>query len=556
MKRFIKEKNNIALPFDQPSGFYYRRSIKSLDKFEYEKAVYYINKAIKKDDSNQNYVLDLAGILSEIDHFDDSNNLLFLILQNSQKPIAECYYGLGCNYFGLYDYKKASSCLNKYLKLEPDGEYSQETEILLENIEYDLDLEKDSNEPSAAWHNLLTQGNNKKAIEILSKLSDVSQIEYIIIQNNLTAAYLLESQFEDAKTCCNNVLSIESDNIYALCNMSLIQKRLNNTDEAKRSIMHAIDIGEHNINELLKISIALCELDMHEQITMVFSSILYETPYDLHSKHFQSIAFYNCGKYDKSLENFVFISKFKPNSSVNNWYIKQVQNRISGENNINYLTYTNQVPTNCIYERIKIIHEVLADKDIINPWENKDFKEFIIWALDIKDDDLCSSIISIIAKYAGNDIKRLLLPKLCSRNTSDEMKHNILIILKKIGVKEPFIAILDKSIVEVNVNTFEVANDKCLKYQKNIMKNILSNISNAYDNDFISHIITTWNKISSNDNLFDYKLDSKLWSAVLEYEYILTKKLDVDKNTIVEKYDVDAAEMINLLNKLIDTEGK
>ncbi|MCK5128770.1 MAG: hypothetical protein KAQ68_02870, partial [Clostridiales bacterium] len=163
MKKIIK-KQHTPLPFDQPSDFFYRRALKSLDKYEYEKAVYNIKKALRKDEKNLTYNLELAGMLSEIEHFDASNDLLFNILQDSREEISECYFGIGCNFFGLNDYQKASASLLKYIKLSPDGEFVEDAEIMLEGIDYDLHLEEDEKDSTLVWKNALHNGDSKNAI--------------------------------------------------------------------------------------------------------------------------------------------------------------------------------------------------------------------------------------------------------------------------------------------------------------------------------------------------------------------------------------------------------
>lgn len=134
MRKIGDKKSSLALPFDQPGDFYYRRAMKFAQKDEYDKAVFNIRKAIIKDNENVGYMLDFAGLLTEIEHFDDSNDLLFSVLWKSGEHTAECYFGLGCNFYGLNDLKKATSSLNKYLSLAPEGEYVEDAEILLENI--------------------------------------------------------------------------------------------------------------------------------------------------------------------------------------------------------------------------------------------------------------------------------------------------------------------------------------------------------------------------------------------------------------------------------------
>jgi tetratricopeptide (TPR) repeat protein len=558
MSKITFDNKSTALPFDQPSDFHYRRAVKYLDKDDYKKAVINIRKAIEKDSSNVEYILELAGILSDIEHFDDSNELLFMLLQEYDKTITECYYGIGYNFFWLNDHKKASSCLLKYLKLDPDGVFVENASIMLENIENDVYIE----DPTAVWRNFLYEGNSKKAINILSNLSEISLIDYVFIKNNLTVAYLLESQLKEAEECCNKVLSIEPNNVQAICNMSLIQKRLGNIEEAKEyveKVMKQQEVDknkEHDINNLLKISVALCELDMHEEASKLFSIILKIHPYDTHALHFSAISLFNTGQYEKALKNLNTIAIFKPKDSINNWYIKLVKDTIAGTSDINYLPYENQVSTECIYKRINKINDIIENNLIQNPWENSEFRELVLWAFNIKDDKLKSSMITLITKYAGNEASKILFSKLCSRYVSDGIKHKILIKLKEINAKEPYVAILDGSIVEINVNTFEVSNDKHINYQKEIIELLLENCLMLYEQDFLSHVIEVWNNIISNEKVFDNKVSCQLWASILEYEYILYKNIDTDPKVIAEKYLIDQQTLVEVTKIIMNMQRK
>ena len=529
--------------------------MKFAQKDEYEKAIFNIRRAINKDRDNLSYVLDFAGLLTEIEHFDDSNDLLFSVLRKSGDFSAECYFGLGCNFYGLNDFKKATSSLNKYLSISPDGEYAEDAEVMLENINFDSML-ADSPETDLKLNESLTEGDTKSAIEMLKKISGDGHEHSLLLRNNLAVAYILENDIEKAEKVCAEILQEDPFNIHALCNMSMAKHRMGDEEAAKTYVLTALDQDEYDYGELLKISIALCDLSMHEDASDVFYELLSEDPYDLHSRHFLAIALFNCGDYDNALKNFKFISMFKPDDSVNNWYIKTVNQRIAGKTNIDYFPYVNQVSSECVYSRINKINEILKDKTLDNPWKSAEFRELVLWAFDIKDDTLKSSMITLIAKYAGDEAASILKSKLCSRHVSDDIKHKILMSLKKLGEKEPYIALMDDNIVEVSVNTFEVNATRHLEMQRDIVELILANMPESYDIEYFKYIINTWNIIVAKDSIFDTISDSRLWAAALEYNYDRKIKSDSDPQISSIRYNVDINEMLNLANIINELTGE
>ncbi len=551
MRKIGDRKSNTALPFDQPGDFYYRRAMKFAQKYEYDKAVFSIRKAIDKDQSNIGYKLDLAGLLTEIEHFDDSNDLLFYVLRKSGEHQAECYFGLGCNFYGLSDYKKATSSLNKYLSMSPEGEYAEDAQMMLENISIDESLsEEETGFPDDQWKEALNEGDTKNAIDLLTSIEDDSVSNSTLIRNNLAVAYMLENNNDKALEICESILKEEPYNIHALCNMAMIKNRQGDAVSAKAHVLNAMSQDECEYSELLKISIALADLNMHADAVDVFYELLDENPYDLHTRHFLAIALFNCGEYSQSLQELKFISKFKPADSVNKWYINAVTQRMHNKSTIESFPYVHQVSADSVYSRINRINELIKNDKEETLWENSEFRELVLWAFDIKDEALKSSMITIIAKYAGGEAPKLLRAKLCSRHVSDDIKHKILLSLKKLGEKEPYIALMDDNIVEVSVNTFEVGLSEHLKLQRDIIELILANMPESYDIEYFKYIINTWNILVTKENLFDKITDSKLWAAALEYNYSFTHTDTASPEDVSIRYCVDMNEMLNLNKKI------
>ena len=551
MRKIGDKKTDTALPFDQPGDFYYRRAMKFAQKDEYEKAVFNIRKAISKDKENIGYMLDFAGLLTEIEHFDDSNEVLFSVLRKSGVHTAECYFGLGCNFYGLNDYKKASSTLNKYLSLSPKGEYAEDAEMMLENINYDILLSEDGDNATAVqWKSALNEGDAKSAIKILSSINDEDMKQSLIIRNNLAVAYILENEIDKAHEISSGILKEDPHDIHALCNMAMIKNRMGEAASAKTYVLTALDQEEYDYGELIKISVALCDLNMHEEAIDVFYDLLEENPYDLHSRHFLAIALYNLGDYEAALEHFKFIAKFKPEDSINNWYIKSVKLKILDKSDIDSFPYINQISSDCVYRRINRINEILKDKNSKNLWANPEFRELVLWAFEIKDDALKASMITLITNYAGSEAPPLLQSKLCSRHVSDEVKHRIFMSLKKLGEKEPYLALLDDNIVEVNVNTFEVNATRHLELQREIVELILANMPDSYDIEYFKYIINTWNKIVAKEKMFDKITDCRLWAASLEYNFAVTSDIPTSPEDISIRYSVDMGEMLRLQKKI------
>ncbi|MEG2202907.1 MAG: hypothetical protein RRY10_04595, partial [Christensenellaceae bacterium] len=118
------------IEFERPASFYYEIAVKMTDNLNFLGALPMMRKAIEKDPVNLSYQLELAEILTELTKYEESNSIIFEIMEQS-KDMTECYFGLGCNFIGLNEYEKAQESFEKYMEIEPDGEFREDIEDFL-----------------------------------------------------------------------------------------------------------------------------------------------------------------------------------------------------------------------------------------------------------------------------------------------------------------------------------------------------------------------------------------------------------------------------------------
>ena len=66
------------------AGFFFERAVRSLDRHRYDKALKYFRLAVEKEPDNAVNQCNLAGILSEMGCFDESNEVLEKVLTQSR----------------------------------------------------------------------------------------------------------------------------------------------------------------------------------------------------------------------------------------------------------------------------------------------------------------------------------------------------------------------------------------------------------------------------------------------------------------------------------------
>ena len=126
---FAKVKQKVV-PFEQSGQFYHKKARKYMENNNYINALNFYRKAVEKDPENIEYLLDLSEVFTEMGYFDESNRILFSVLQKDKRRV-DCYFGLGCNFMGLQEFDKAEECFERYLIMDPNGMYWEDAHDLL-----------------------------------------------------------------------------------------------------------------------------------------------------------------------------------------------------------------------------------------------------------------------------------------------------------------------------------------------------------------------------------------------------------------------------------------
>lgn len=175
-KKMPKPVNNIVrLDFD--ADFYVDRAVRATHRCQYEKALKYFRIAIEMEPENTYNYLNLAGLLAELGRFEDSNELLEVLFYEVAPTLHCCLYYLANNLMSIGELELAEDYLFKYIQNEPEGEYIEEAEELLEVIACELGRAPDSYRDHAfslakqeEARYFFESGDYQKAKEILEEM--------------------------------------------------------------------------------------------------------------------------------------------------------------------------------------------------------------------------------------------------------------------------------------------------------------------------------------------------------------------------------------------------
>jgi tetratricopeptide (TPR) repeat protein len=208
-----------------PTGeYYFKEGLKAYHRRDYTKSRKYLERAFQLEPGEPMIACQLAIILTELGEYEESNRLLHMILEELDEEMTECHYLLANNYAHLGFFKDAYHHAKLYLEVDPDGDFAEDTEDLLELLSMESDdLEEELYEQDdlimkqEQARELLESGYFEKAIELLHYVIE-EYPEYWSAYNNLALAHFYLGEVEKAEDILKDVLVRNPGNLHALCN--------------------------------------------------------------------------------------------------------------------------------------------------------------------------------------------------------------------------------------------------------------------------------------------------------------------------------------------------
>lgn len=237
-----RKKMGKVLSFLPTGEYYFTKGLRAYNRRDFIKAKKYLQRAMQLEPGEPMITYQLAIIQAELGEYEHSNRLLHLILEELDEEMAECHYFLANNYAHMGFFKDAYEHAKLYLQLDQDGEFTEDTEDLLEVLtveseEMDEDLyeQDDLMVKQERARELLESGYFPKAIELLNEVIK-EYPEYWSAYNNLALAYFYLGESKKAESILMDVLEQSPGNLHALCNLLVLAHYLKQMEKETRLI--------------------------------------------------------------------------------------------------------------------------------------------------------------------------------------------------------------------------------------------------------------------------------------------------------------------------------
>lgn len=530
-----QSKKVVRLQLD--AGFFFERAVRSLDRHRYDKAVKYFRLAIEKDPDNPVNHCNLAGILSELGRFEESNEILEKVLDEVDPELYECLFYMANNSANMGDLELAEDYLLEYLSLDPEGEYAEEAEDMLYMLAYELG--RPPREPAslalppylqaheeARRH--LEEGRFLLAIDLLEKIVQ-DQPHFLAARNNLALAYYYTGKMDMAMKCIAQVLEADPANLHALCNLAVLAHHMGEQEKSGQIIQMLKKLVPFHQEHTYKLATTLGILGEHEVAFQLFHRLLkLESQPEASLYHYTAAAAWNTGRYERSRLYWKKAQSLDPDSEVASFYLKHLDQWLH-MNPVPLVHYHYQLP---FEEQLIRVNPQKPNQFILHQLgTNPLLRSSFFWALHHGDRQTKLQVLNLLGWIADEEVKFLLEDFINRNEEEEELKQVARLLLKRLEGEEP------------STGSGDASGGEPIPYYihgkwKQVLRCCLKHLTQQ-EHQLEGAVQRLWMKWVQQppDELPDVR-KVEAWAAALEYLAAKEEGLKLTQREIAEKYHV------------------
>ncbi|MGB7604744.1 MAG: tetratricopeptide repeat protein [Lutisporaceae bacterium] len=559
------KKNNI-IAFERGAEFYFDFGNKKIQNGNLKSAIIYIEKAVRLKPNDSFIQFNYAGLLAELGEVELSTEILLKIVNKLDPNYNECYFGLGCNYLQMQKIKKSVEYFGKYLEKDPEGEFSEEAEDLLEM----LTMIKDANnnlddeelervyalEEEAIDH--LEKREYKEAVVKFEKVVETLP-NAVPARNNLSLVYYYLGETQKAIELAREVLGYEPYNIHASCNIALFYNKLNLNNWVEKQVKEIKKLNTENPEYLYKIADTLGGLGKHEEAYKVYKKLISVEPDNILYIHYIAVAAFNSGRYNDSIKYWRKLLELDRQNLISEFYITLAQGVISREEQElerMTLAYPYQLPKEEASRRIAKTQDFIEgsiekSKEILN---SKDGEDALYYSIFFDKLLIKKLVFDKIKKGLLIEAQNIIRKLIISPDLEEEIKIEAIFLLDIIGAPQPYTVNFAGEIMEITADPLSIDIYSVNGEWEDIIKKTQEKMKGLYKGAYKRFVENTWMsfiKYKYPETPRIINVDS--WAAALEYVYCKLNNIKMSQTEIADKYSVSVSAIREKYKQIIDS---
>ncbi|AGA59540.1 UDP-N-acetylglucosamine-peptide N-acetylglucosaminyltransferase 110 kDa subunit [Thermobacillus xylanilyticus] len=561
----MRKKNKAAprakiIPIQLDAAFFYERAVRSLDRFRYDKALRYFRKAVEYEPDNPVNHCNMAGILSEMGNYEESNNILKKVLDELDPSMTECWFYMANNYANMEMYEAAEEALVQYLEEDADGQFLEEAEEMMDLLHYELDrpLKQPVVKARGRLHDherarqLLEEGKFVEAVKLLKTIIE-EQPEFLAARNNLALAYYYMGLFDQAADTVRDVLKMDAGNLHALCNLAIFRMHNGGREEALAIVGALRKMVPMQPELAFKLATTMGILGEHEAAYGHFRRLLRELSghRDPCLLHYTAVAASNIGRLDEAARLWKEAALLDPEAGVAEYYLQHLDDLKSGRMSPPS-SYHYHLPFEEQLRRWEGSGDELPERMKRDPLVRSSF----FWALRHGDRRMKLQVIQAFSLVGDDEVKEALREFLRLPEEDDMLKRVAVFVLRGIGDNGPIEAVLGGERVVIEANRMPVRMPAANARWQAVIEAAMQRIKNRFDAVQQHDLLTLWAEFLQRlypETPVIRKAEG--WAAALEY---LTAKMHRKGITFEEaamRYGVSAATVCKHVRRIDEVCG-
>ncbi|MEK8132563.1 tetratricopeptide repeat protein [Paenibacillus filicis] len=555
-KRVLPHTSTNVVSMKMDATFFFEKAVQSMDRFHYDKALKYFRRAAEYEPENPVNHCNLAGLLSEMGNYEESNLILQHVLDQIDPSMTECYFYMANNFANMENYESAETAIVHYLENDPAGQFLEESEEMMELLRIELDrptkLTTIKSREGMFEHDrarsMLEEGKFSEAVRILENLIR-NHPDFMAARNNLALAYYYMGHFERSVHMIREVLELEPGNLHALCNLAIFYQHFGDTEKLSGLLEVLRKTYPFHQDHVFKLATTMGILSEHDKAYRLFKRLLKtgEAGLDPCLFHYAAVAAYNTGRMIEAERLWRQTEKFDPGSEIPKFYLN-VMSRIVENEPKPQVSYHYHLPFEEQFRGLEKVEGGLPDHLKKDPLVRSSF----FWALRHGDTDTKLQVIQAFGLIGDDEVRDALTAFIQEPDEDDYLKKMAVFVLRSIGVKEPLAAVLEGKATTVAPSPPSPNLPVWDRKWQSVMELALSQMSKRYDMVQQYDLQTLWVEYLSRVFPSVPKL-TKLegWAAALEYWVAKMHRRPVSFQETAERYGVSVVT-VSKNAKLID----
>lgn len=427
-----------VVDFKQDAEFFVERGLRSLHRYDYEKALRCFRRAIELEPTNAEYHCHLASVLAETGQFEASNDVLYEIIEKYDPSMVEVYFYMANNYANLEDYQMAEEMAIRYLQEDENGPYRDEAEELLDYIYFELDLpprhflsgeREDVYNKHERARQSLEEGRFLEALETLKEIVETDP-SFMPAWNNLSLAYYYVGDFAQAMATIEQTLERENGNLHALCNLAVLLSHHNRVQELVGLIQMLKKVVPYHPEHMYKLATTMGVLGQHEEAYRLYYRMLKTgRPHEACTYHYAAISAYMTGRREQALRWWQKAKQLDPDAGVADHYIQMVKAQEEGENNL-LIPYQYHPPQG------EVSWEKAAVDGVEHLKRDPMIRASLLWALQHGRDEVKFAVLQTLA-LIGDDEAEAAVRHFYHQTDDPQLQKLALLALADMGAALP-----------------------------------------------------------------------------------------------------------------------